>query len=117
MKLPSLPVPDVAVLELFTSSVGYIEGRIGQNIIGFEVFVFVIMKCITQLDPGVDSADRQVHLRQFVGRRVTLLAIDRDIPDLTPMRFDKLLTLHEHPSATAAPVIDASFIGFQHLHQ
>ncbi len=105
--------------EVLTAPVGDVEGGIGENEVSLEVFVEVAAKRIGVLgaEVGVDATDRKVHLAQAPGRVVAFLAIDGEVADASAMRQDKFFTLNEHPAGTAAGVVDAAFVGFDHLNE
>jgi len=68
--------PALVVLEQFAPPVAVVEGRIGQDPIGLEVRMAVVVEGVAVGDLGVDAADREVHLGQAPGGVVGLLAID-----------------------------------------
>src|SRR5947207_15908787 len=40
-----------------------------------------------------------------------------DVAELAAMGFDEFLRLHEHAAGTAAGIVDAAFVGSEHLDQ
>ena len=66
---------------------------------------------------GVDSAHGEIHLGEPPGCVVAFLSVDGDVADTPAMLFDELLRLDEHAAGTAAGVVDAALVWFQHLYQ
>jgi hypothetical protein len=66
---------------------------------------------------GLNAPQREVHDREAARGCVTLLAVDADIADFAAVRLDEFLRLNEHPSRPAAWIVDAAFVGREHLHQ
>jgi hypothetical protein len=54
---------------------------------------------------------------QLPGRRVGLLAEDRDVADAALVLLDEALGLDEHAAGAAAGVEDAALVRLQHPHQ
>lgn len=99
--------------------VGIVERRIGQHVIGLEVFVQVAAERVGVFGAEVafDAANGQVHHRQPPRRRVGLLTVDRDVADPPAMLFDKLFALHEHARRAAAGIVDPTLVRREHLDQ
>ncbi len=72
---------------------------------------------IVPADICIDALHSEVHLGKTPGRVVDLLTINGNVIAPPTMLLNELFRLHEHSARTAAWVIDASFIGLQHLDQ
>ena len=59
---------------------------------------------------GLDTANRQVHLRHFPCRRIGILTIDRYIIDISGVALDELCRLYKHTTRTAARIVNTAFI-------
>ena len=59
---------------------------------------------------GLDTANRQVHLRHFPCRRIGILTIDRYIIDISGVALDELCRLYKHTTRTAARIVNTTFI-------
>ena len=83
-----------------------VERRVGEDEVGAQVRVHVVMKRVAPLraEVGLDSAQREVHLRQPPRSRVLLLPEHRDVIAAPAVCFDELLCLHEHPARAAGRV-------------
>jgi hypothetical protein len=68
-------------------------------------------------DLCVDAADGEVHLGQAPRGVVRLLAVDGDVAELAAVGLDELLAANEHAARAAAGVVDAAFVGREHLDQ
>src|SRR5689334_19958144 len=81
-----------------TAPIGYVERRIGEDVIETQVLEFVLVKAtfIIPSDVGVDAAHSKVHFAQPPCRVIALLPINGDVADPATMAFDELLGLHEH---------------------
>src|SRR3989442_3524337 len=99
--------------------VAHVEGRVRQDEVRSEIGVQVLVKGVSVVRAEVrfDPADRQVHLGEPPGRRVRLLAEDRDVADPAAVLAYELLALHEHPARAAAGVVHAPLVGFNHLDE
>ena len=60
--LPSFVVP-----EPLAAPVGDVEGRVGQDVVGPQVGVLIVVEAVAVGNLGLDAPDRQVHLRQPPG--------------------------------------------------
>src|SRR5450756_949016 len=85
--------PALVVLEELAPPVTVVEGRIGQDPVGLEVRVAVVVERVAMSDLGIDAANREVHLRQAPSRVVGLLAVDADAVSYTHLRAHE--TRHE----------------------
>ncbi len=64
---------------------------------------------------GFDAADGEVHHSKAPGGGVALLAVDADIAEPAAVGFDEFFRLHEHATGTAAGIVNAAFVGSEHL--
>lgn len=78
--------------------IAHIERRIGEDEIGFEILVEIIVKSVRVLRAkiGFDPTNGKVHLREFPRGRIRFLTVGGNIPDAATVLSDKLITLHEH---------------------
>ncbi len=84
-------LPALVVLQQLAAPVAVVERRVGEDEVGLEVRVQVVVEGVAVRDLRVDAADREVHLGEPPGRVVRLLAVDRDVADLAAVRLDELL--------------------------
>ena len=63
-------------LQQLAAPVAVVERRIGEDVVGLEVGVQVVVEGVGVRDLGVDAADGEVHLGQPPGGVVGLLAVD-----------------------------------------
>ncbi len=129
-------LPALVVAQAVAAPVGDVERRVGEDEIGLEVGVAVIVEGVAVCDLTLDAADGQVHAGQAPGGVVGLLAEDRDVGRdpgayrlaaggaasasvaiASGMCADELDRLHEHARAAAAGVVDPALEGLQHLHE
>ena len=96
-------LPPLVVPQPFAAPVGDVEGRIGQDVVGPQVGMAVVMEAVAVLDLALDAPDRQVHPGHSPGGVVGLLAVDGDVPlGSTPVPIaagvgaDELHGLDEH---------------------
>ena len=101
-----------------------LKGGIGEDVVGLQVWVAVIVEAVAVGDVALYPAKRQVHLGQLPSGVVGLLAPDGDVaPRLAAVAvaggvgIDELHRLHEHAGGAAAGVVDPALVRFQHLHQ
>src|SRR5438876_7599639 len=66
---------------------------------------------------GFDAADGEVHHGKAAGGGVALLTVDADVAELAAVSFDEFFRLHEHAAGTAAGVVNAAFVGSEHLDE
>ena len=116
--------PALVVGEPLAAPVGDVEGRVGEDEVGPEVGVAVVVEAVAVGDLPLDAADGEVHLRDPPGRVVRLLAPDRDVAArlaavavAAGVGVDERDRLHEHAGRAAAGVVDPAAIGLQHLDQ
>ena len=113
-----------ASAQAVAAPIGDVEGWVGEDVVGLQVRVAVIVKTVALFDLPLDAANREVHLGHAPRGVVGFLAVDGDvalgfaaIAVAGFMGADELHRLHEHARGTAAGVIDAAAVGFQHLHE
>src|SRR5438034_9578196 len=66
---------------------------------------------------GFDAADGEVHHGEAAGGGVALLTVDADVAEPAAVGFDEFFRLHEHAAGAAAGIVDAAFIGSEHLDE
>ena len=117
-------LPALVVGEAVAAPVGDVEGRIGEDVVGLEVRVAVVVEAVAVRDLPLDAPECEVHLREPPGRVVGLLAVDRDVGAgvaavAVPggVGVDERLRLHEHARRAAARVVDAAAVGLEHLDE
>ena len=72
-------LPALVVLQPLAAPVGDVEGRIGQDVVGPQVGVAVVVEAVAVGDLALDAPDRQVHAGHAPGGVVGLLAVDGDV--------------------------------------
>ena len=104
---------------VFAEPVGVVEGRVGEDEVGAEVGMEVAPEGVGLLwaEVGFDAADGEVHHGEAAGGGVALLAVDADVAELAAVGFDEFFRLHEHAAGTAAGIVDAAFVGSEHLDE
>ena len=112
---PILPAHVVVLAE----PVGVVEGRVGEDEVGAEVGMEVAAEGVGVLgaEVGLDAADGEVHDGQAAGGGVALLAVDADVAEPAAVGFDEFFRLHEHAAGAAAGIVDAAFVGREHLDE
>src|SRR6056297_2658964 len=79
--------------------------------------VFVEAARAVPCDVSVDAMHSKVHLGQPPCGMVDLLPVDREVQRVAAVVFDELLGLNEHTARSAAGVINAALIGFEHFNK
>ncbi len=104
---------------VFAEPVGVVEGRVGEDVVGAEVGMEVAAEGVGVLgaEVGLDAADGEIHHGEAAGGGVALLAVDADVAELAAVGFDEFLRLHEHAAGAAGRVVDAAFVGREHLDE
>lgn len=99
--------------------VGVVEGRVGEDVIGAEVGMEVAAEGVGVFgaEVGLDAAQGQVHDGEAARGGVALLAVDADVAELAAVGFDEFFRLHEHAAGAAGGVVDAAFVGGEHLDE
>src|SRR5436189_111433 len=64
-----------------------------------------------------DAADGEIHHGEAARGGVALLTVDADVAELAAVGFDEFFRLHEHAAGTAAGIVDAAFVGSEHLDE
>jgi len=105
-------LPAHILTQPLSSPIAGVEGRIGQDIVRFQVLVQVPVEAVCMLRPEIviNSSDGQVHLGQLPGGGIGLLTINGDISDVAPMSLDEFLALHKHSTRAIAWVENPAFI-------
>jgi hypothetical protein len=98
--------------------VGDVERRVGEDVVETQVAQFVLVEAtfVVPANVGVDAAHGEVHLGQAPGGVVALLTVDGDVADAPAVFQHELFRLHKHAAGAAAGVVDATLVGFEHLH-
>ena len=117
--LPTLVVP-----QPLPAPVRNVEWRIGEDVVGPQVGVPVVVEAVAVGDLTLDAPDGQVHPGQTPGCVVGLLAVNGNIA-LGPTAVavargvgaDELHRLDEHAGGAAAGIVDPALVGLQHFHQ
>ena len=101
-----------------------VERGIGEDEVGLQVRMAVVVEAVSVGDLSADPANGQVHPGEPPRRVVRLLAVDRDIaaPVATVavaagVGANELDRLHEHARGAAARIVDPPPVGFQHLDE
>ena len=117
-------LPALVLAQALAAPVAHVEGGIGEDEVGLQVGVAVVVEGVAVRDLAVDAADREVHLGEPPGRVVRLLAVDRDVgfglaavPVAIGVRADELHRLHEHARGAAAGVVHPAAVGLEHLDE
>ena len=99
--------------------VGVVEGRVGEDVVGAEVGMEVAAEGVGVLgaEVGLDTAQGEVHHGEAAGGGVALLAVDGDVANLATVGFDEFFRLDEHAAGAAGGVVDAAFVGGEHLDE
>ena len=94
-----------------------VERRVRHDKVRLQVLMLVVVESVCRLLAQVvgDTADGEIHLRQFVGGVGVFLPIDRDVLLVAMVRLDEPHALHEHSARTATGVVDFSLVGLNHL--
>src|ERR1051325_3883702 len=66
---------------------------------------------------GLDAAQGEVHHGEAAGGGVALLPVDADVAEPAAVGFDEFFRLHEHAAGTAAGIVNAAFVGSEHLDE
>ena len=119
-RCPELPA--LVVLQTLAAPIGDIERRIGEDEIGLQVGMAVVVKAVAVGDLALNAPDRQVHLGQPPRSVIRLLTIDRNVREGTAavtvargVGLDEFHRLHEHARRAAARIIDPALVRLQHL--
>src|SRR5437867_11517173 len=104
---------------VFAEPVGVVEGRIGEEEVGAEIGMEIAPEGVGLLfaEIGFDAADGEVHHGETAGGGVALLTVDADVAELAAVGFDEFFRLHEHAAGTAAGIVNAAFVGSEHLDE
>jgi len=99
--------------------IGVVEGRVGEDVVGAEVGVLDVAEGVGVFlaDVRLDAADGEVHDGQAAGGGVALLAVDADVAEFAAVGLHEFFRLHEHAAGAAGGVVDAAFVGGEHLRR
>ena len=124
--------PSLVLGQPLRTPVAHVEGRVGEDEVGLEVGVLVVVEGVAVGDLARYPANREVHPGQPPGRVVRFLAVDRDAGcgagrrprplrlagrRRGPMSPNELDRLHEHARRAAAGVVDPSLERLDHLDE
>jgi len=112
-------LPANVFFEAFTAPIAVIERRIGEEEIGFEVLVRVIVERALAVpgDVGLDATNGEVHLAEPPGGLIGFLAVDAEVGAASAVGFDEFFGLHEHAARPATRVKDAAFVRLDHFDE
>src|SRR5436190_7747653 len=104
---------------VFAEPVGVVEGRIGEDEVGAEIGMEIAPERVGLLfaEIGFDAADGKVHHGEAARGGVALLTVNADVAEPAAVGFDEFFRLHEHDAGTAARVVNAAFMGSEHLDE
>src|SRR2546430_9094286 len=104
---------------VFAEPVGVVERRIGENEVYSEIGMEIAPEGVGLLfaEIGFDAADGEIHHGEAARGGVALLTVDADVAELAAVGFDEFFRLHEHAAGTAAGVVNAAFVGSEHLDE
>jgi hypothetical protein len=96
-----------------------VEGEIGEDVVGLEVPVEIAAKGVRRFraEVALNAADGEVHDGELPGGGIALLPVDGDVAHAPAVSFDEAFALHEEATGAVARVIDAAFVGGDHLDQ
>ena len=117
MPAGGIPYIQRVLLQELAAPVAVVEGRVGDDEIGFQVLVRVVQEAALRCSTSrccCRCPDRQVHLRQSPGGLVAFLSVNGNLigrveREFLPLLllvmvlvvFDELLALHKHAAAAA----------------
>jgi hypothetical protein len=117
-------LPALVLAHSLAAPVAHVERGIGEDEVGLQVGVAVVVEAVAVRDLAVDSADRQVHLREPPCGVVRLLTVDRDVglglaavTVALGMGADKLHRLYEHAGRSTAGVVHPAAVRLEHLDE
>src|SRR6266568_5929141 len=84
--------PANVVAQAVATPIAVIERRIGEDEVGFEVFVQVILEgvCVVGTQVSFDASNSQIHLSQAPRRRVCLLSKNGEVAEADSVYLDEL---------------------------
>src|SRR5204863_2593414 len=86
-----------------------VEGRVSEEVIGFEVGVLVVGVGIAGADVAVNSVNEKVEAAEAECELLRFLAEERELAAM----MGELVALHKHAARTAAGVEHLAFGGFE----
>ena len=91
-------LPTHIALQLVLAPIAVVEWRIGENVIGLNAGVEILVEGIGPFAAKVrfDAANSKVHLGQPPCRGIGLLPVNGNVVAPALVRFDKMFGLHEH---------------------
>ena len=99
-------LPAYVVQQLLLPPAGEVEGRIGHDVVGFELGMTVVEEGVgvKLAQVRLNSSDGQVHLRHLPGGGVGVLTEYGNPVDVAAVVLHELGRLHEHAAAAATGV-------------
>ena len=110
---------EAAHVVVLAEPVGVVEGRVGEDVVGAEIGREIAAESVAVRGAvvGLDAAQGEVHNGEAAGGGVAFLAVDADVAKLAAVGFDEFFRLHEHAAGAAGGVVDAAFVGGEHLDE
>lgn len=111
--------PALVLAQAVAAPIGHVERRVGEDVIGFEIGMEVLMEGIgvNFAEIVLNAADGEVHLGKTPGGGVGLLPEDGEVLVTAAVCGDELFGLDEHAAGAAAGVVDAAFVGGEHFDE
>ena len=111
--------PAHVIAQPLATPIAHVERKIGQYIIGLEVFVQVAMERVGWFGTKIplNATDGEIHPGQTPGGRIALLPKNADVADTPAVGFDKFLALDEEAACTVARVVHSALVRHQHGDQ
>src|SRR5207244_3655620 len=113
-------LPSHVILQKLSSPIAVVERWICDDEVRSQILVFVVQK--TSLAVPLDQvrfypSNGQVHFAEAPSCLIALLAVDRNVADLSAMSFYEFLALNKHPTRAAARIKDSALVRLKHLSQ
>src|SRR5665648_381275 len=118
--------PALVVPQPLATPVRDVERRVGQDEVGLEVRMLILVERVAPGDLPLDPPEGEVHVRQAPGGVVGLLPPDRDVWPAVVVALhavalrvlpQELHRLHEHAGRAAAGVVHPTVVRLDHLHE
>ena len=90
-----------------------VEGRIGEDVVGLEVGVLVVVVGAAQADVAVEAVDEEVQPAEAIGEVLRLLPAEGEPPAV----LREVIALHEHAARAAARIEYFPLHRLQHRHE
>ena len=114
--------PARVVGQLFVPPFLHVEGWVGHDEIGAQVWVQIVEQGVGRAaaEVEVDTADGHVHGGQPPGGGVAFLPVDADVAlavgGFAAVLFDELLALHEEAAGAHGRIVHTAFERLEHFH-